>query len=145
MSTPTLTADRYVLTGLGQHTLIFPDYYILEVAVFDRNLVMRLPFYGPGIVGVIQHQGKIVPLISLRHLYLKEQNVLLPGMLTVVRLTKSLPEFFGLGLVVDRVLASLSREQLAQSWTGGYLPIEEILPQLSGSHWLPQRWYTLET
>ncbi len=135
-------ADRYVLAGLGEKVLALPDYYVLDVMVVDRNYVMRLPFYSPSVVGVTQHQGKIVPLLSLRHLYLKEQNVLLPGQLTVVRLAKSLPELFGVGLIVDRVMGSLSQEQYQQS-SYDMIPIGVILDQLAGSHWLPQRWYAL--
>ncbi len=142
MSTP--AADRYVLAGFGEKVIAFPDYYVLDVLVVDRNYVMRLPFYSPSVVGVIQHLGKIVPLLSLRHLFLQEQNVLLPGQLPVVRLAKSLPELFGTGLIVDRIMGSRSRNQY-QEIKSSYdlIPIEVILDQLGGSHWLPQRWYTL--
>lgn len=142
MATP--AADRYVLAGFGEKVIAFPDYYVLDVLVVDRNYVMRLPFYIPSVVGVTQHLGKIVPLLSLRHLYLKEQNVLLPGQLPVVRLAKSLPELFGTGLIVDRILGSRSLDQF-QEVKSSYdlIPIEVILDQLGGSHWLPQRWYTL--
>ncbi len=140
MSTP--TTDRYVLAGLGEKVVAFPDYYVLDVLVVDRNYVMRLPFYSPSVVGVTQHLGKIVPLVSLRHLYLKEQNVLLPGQLPVVRLAKSLPELFGVGLIVDRIMGSLSLQQYRES-KYDFIPIEVILDQLVGSHWLPQRWYAL--
>ncbi|MCA1904036.1 MAG: hypothetical protein CV045_03010 [Cyanobacteria bacterium M5B4] len=140
MSTP--TTDRYVLAGLGEKVIAFPDYYVLDVLLVDRNYVMRLPFYSPSVVGVTQHLGKIVPLVSLRHLYLKEQNVLLPGQLPVVRLAKSLPELFGAGLIVDRIMGSLSLQQYRES-KYDFIPIEVILDQLVGSHWLPQRWYAL--
>jgi len=40
MTTP--TADRYVLAGLGEKVIAFPDYYVLDVLVVDRNYVMRL-------------------------------------------------------------------------------------------------------
>ncbi|MCS6960326.1 MAG: hypothetical protein RMK91_09790 [Pseudanabaenaceae cyanobacterium SKYGB_i_bin29] len=134
-----LRADRYVMAGLGQKVLLCPDYYVLDVLVLDRSYVMRLPFYAPCIVGITQHQGKIVPLLSLRHLYLQDQNVLLPGQLPVIRLSKALPELFGVGLIVDRIMGSTSQQRL-QETKYDYLPLEEILEQLKGSHWLPQRW-----
>lgn len=132
-------ADRYVLAGLGQKVLLCPDYYVLDVLLLDRNYVLRLPFYAPCVVGVTQHQGKIVPLLSLRHLCLQEQNVLLPGQLAVIRLAKTLPELFGVGLIVDRIMGSISRQQY-QETKYDYLPLEVILEQLQGSQWLPQRW-----
>jgi chemotaxis signal transduction protein len=142
MTTP--TADRYVLAGLGEKVIAFPDYYVLDVLVVDRNYVMRLPFYSPCVIGVTQHLGKIVPLLSLRHLFLPEQNVLLPGQLPVVRLAKSLPELFGAGLIVDRIMGSRSREQYEElKNTYDLIPINVVLDQLGGSHWLPQRWYAL--
>lgn len=151
---------RYVLTGLGHQTLVFPDVMVAEIMLVDRSYLLNIPFFGSAILGVIQQQGNIIPLVSLRRA-LGEQNVLIPEKITVIRLSDFADdltdELVGTGLVVDKVLSSVSAEQYTASLPARiasqgssqtssqvssqiHIRIEHLLTQLPTHVWQPQRW-----
>jgi len=147
---------RYVLTGLGQQTLVFPDVMVAEIMLVDRSYLLNIPFFGSAVLGVIQQQGNIIPLVSLRRA-LGEQNVLIPEKITVIRLSDFADDLVGTGLVVDKVLSSVSAEQYAASLPAQiasqgssqtsnqvssqiHVRIEYLLTQLPTHVWQPQRW-----
>jgi len=108
-------SNRYILAKAGDRTVIFPDVLVSEIIVVDRNAILALPFYDAAIIGVIHHQANIMPLLLLR-LLMGEQRALITESLTVVRLSKAVNELnqqpmSGVGIVVDRVIGSLTPEE----------------------------------
>lgn len=108
-------SNRYILAKAGDRTVTFPDVLVSEIIMVDRNAILALPFYEAAIVGVIHHQANIMPLLLLR-LLIGEQRALITESLTVVRLSKAANELnqqpmSGVGIVVDRVIGSLTPEE----------------------------------
>lgn len=108
-------SNRYILAKAGDRTVTFPDVLVSEIIMVDRNAILALPFYEAAIVGVIHHQATIMPLLLLR-LLIGEQRALITESLTVVRLSKAANELnqqpmSGVGIVVDRVIGSLTPEE----------------------------------
>ncbi|MFQ3679207.1 MAG: chemotaxis protein CheW [Pseudanabaenaceae cyanobacterium] len=131
---------RLVLVALGEQTLAFADNLVAEILLVERSYILPLPFYGAPVLGVINHQGKVVPLVSLRRA-LGDSAVVLPEQLTAVRLTELAPEgLAGVGMVVDRLVGSIVLEELPRFSSLNYVPAESVLAQLVPSLWVPQRW-----
>ncbi len=108
-------SNRYILAKAGDRTVTFPDVLISEIIMVNRNAILALPFYEAAIIGVIHHQANIMPLLLLR-LLVGEQRALITESLTVVRLSKAANELnqqpmSGVGIVVDRVIGSLTPEE----------------------------------
>jgi len=108
-------SNRYILAKAGDRTVTFPDVLVSEIIMVDRNAILALPFYEASIVGVIHHQATIMPLLLLI-LLIGEQRALITESLTVVRLSKAANELnqqpmSGVGIVVDRVIGSLTPEE----------------------------------
>ena len=133
---PTATASlRYLVGSVGQQSLAFPESWVSNIVAVERAQVLPLPFYSPGVVGIIAHQGKMMPLLSARAFYseLPPLNWNQPTLMAV-RLGKSLPELAGVGVTVERIVHSVTASQLTT---------ERIvnLSKLPVSLWQPQRWY----
>jgi chemotaxis protein histidine kinase CheA len=133
----TAPLNQYILTQVGHHRLAFRDRGIAGMLLVERSQVLALPFYPPEIVGVVHHQGQLVPLVDLQQLLDGT-----PGQLREVFHAVQLNEAShvgGLGLVVDRVLGNWSEAQVATDST-----IEQFQPhRLKADLWQPQRWGTL--
>jgi len=135
-----LAVRRLVLVTLGEQTLAFADTLVAEILLVERSYILPLPFYGAPVLGVINHQGGGIPLVSLRRA-LGDSEAILPEKLTVVRLTELAPAgLAGMGVVVDRLVGSVAREEWSQFSTATYVPAESVLAQLVPSLWQPQRW-----
>lgn len=134
--------NRYILTAVGEQELAFPSQWVAEILLIERSQVLALPFYGPMFLGVIHHQGDIVPLISSHVVLPKEpsQTVhasLMKETLSVIRLGSSVGKHAGVGLVVGRVVGSVSEEQIsAAESTIRRLDLEDVPNRV----WQPQRW-----
>jgi chemotaxis signal transduction protein len=138
--------SRYVLAGLGNLSLVFPDVYVAEIMIVDRSELLPIPFFNPSVLGLVQQQGVIVPLVSLKRALLGTK-ILVPEKITVVRLSDEFEEISGAGLVVDRVISSISSLQYGQLMSGEspalaeYMRLESLLPYLGELVWKPQRWH----
>lgn len=136
--------SRYVLAGLGNLNLIFPDVFVAEVMIVDRAELLSTPFFDPSVLGLVHQQGLIVPLISLKQI-LFGIKVLVPEKITVVRLSQELEAIAGSGLVVDRVISSISSDQYLQmsekSDQSEYMRLEGLWSYLGNNIWEPQRWH----
>jgi chemotaxis signal transduction protein len=126
---------RYILTQVGEQKLAFPPAWVNEVMQFEQVRILQLPFYSPTILGVVHHQGEVVPLVSAQAAIFAGQTQYMPETITAVRLSQSIGELAGTGLVVDRVLGSVSAEQLSATGTR-LIQLQDISSQL----WQPQRW-----
>ncbi|NJK59781.1 MAG: chemotaxis protein CheW [Oscillatoriales cyanobacterium SM2_1_8] len=131
---------RLILVALGEQTLSFADVLVAEILLVERSYILPLPFYGSAVLGVIHHQGGVVPLVSLRRA-LGESAAVLPERLTAVRLTELAPDgLAGMGLVVDRLVGSVSVEDLTKFPAVTYVPAASVLARLAPNLWQPQRW-----
>jgi chemotaxis signal transduction protein len=140
--------SRYVMVGLGNLNLVCPDIFVAEIIIVERSELLPIPFFERAILGLVHHQGLIVPLVSLKRALL-EDKVLVPERITVVRLSDEIEAIAGAGLVVDRVISSISSEQYEQMQVASaksnlveYMRLESLLPYLGQTVWAPQRWYS---
>jgi chemotaxis signal transduction protein len=140
--------SRYVLTSLGTLSLVCPDLFVAEIMIVDRSEILLMPFFDSAILGLVHQQGVIVPLVSLKQALLGSR-VLVPEKITVVRLSDELEAIAGAGLVVDRVIGSISADQFQNMQLGAsnqteYIRLESLftlLPSLGLSAWEPYRWH----
>ena len=159
-------SNRYILAKVGDRTVTFPDLLVSEIIIIDRSAILALPFYATAIVGVIHHQAQVMPLLLLQ-LLLEERSALIKESLTVVRLSQladslSNQHLSGVGVIVDRVIGSLTTDEyqssnfltssetevrktkinqtVANTGETEYTPIEIVLSSISSDTWQPQRW-----
>ncbi|MEE3716004.1 chemotaxis protein CheW [Tumidithrix elongata RA019] len=157
-----LSYSRYILTNLGEQTLVFPDAFVREVLLIDRASILSLPFYNPAVLGVVHKHGTVIPLLLLRQA-LGEPKVLVPETLTVIHVTNLAQEIEGVGLIVDKLVGSVTSEQYEQMIAqklessaltslesdrsrestpdSDYIQIESLISQIPSQVWQPQRWH----
>jgi chemotaxis signal transduction protein len=141
--------DRFIMAQVGQRQLAFPSPYVAEILLVERSQLLTIPFYEAALLGVVHHHGKIVPLVSI-HPILEESPGSIREMIDVIQLGEDVGSIAGIGIVVDRVLESQSREQLADEFvdpsiSGLQSPmgIQLFRPDLlSDRLWIPKRWGT---
>jgi len=163
-------SNRYIVTKVGDRSVTFADVLVSEIMIVERKAILALPFYESAIVGVIHHQASVMPLLLLR-LLIGEQRALITESLTVVRLSKVANDLSdhnlgGIGVIVDRVMGSLSTDEfqnvelnssdslflpisatkkinqtVANIRENEYTPIEIILSNIPTDIWQPQRWH----
>jgi chemotaxis signal transduction protein len=117
-SSPSLQS-RYMLTQVGPQQLVFPSHWVGEIMLIERSQILNLPFYDRALLGLVHHNGNIVPLLSAHSLLLETlgEDVRLRTLketITVVRLSPTLDELAGIGIVVDHVIGSLTPEQIVE-------------------------------
>jgi chemotaxis signal transduction protein len=124
-SSSTLSAfkHRHLLAQIGDQSLAFPAQWIAEIILIERSLILSLPFYTPLVLGVVHHQGVIIPIIA-GHLLLSNkinQNVRLEALketLPVIRLSQSAQHLSGIGITVDRIINQSADHNASPSATG---------------------------
>jgi chemotaxis signal transduction protein len=111
--------QRYILSRVGNQQIIFSDQWVAEIMLIERTQILNLPFYNRILLGIIHHQGNIVPLIS-SHILLSEKlgmDVRQRGMLeklTVICLSQAVDKLAGVGVVVEQVVGSFLTEPLPE-------------------------------
>ena len=125
--------SRYILTHVVGQSLAFPASWVTDILVIERSQVLALPFYNPGVTGVVHYQGKIVPLVSAHFIFTQQQEQVMKQTLVGVRLSQP-DALAGVGVVVDRLVDSLTAEQLT---------VERVFQpcDLPSFLWQPQRWH----
>ena len=103
--------QRYLLTQLGDVTVVFPLMLVSEMLILVKSQILPLPFYDKAVLGCVHKKGQIIPLVSLQQVMGVETGVS-KEKLTVVVLNEQAGNLVGVGLVVDKLLASLGREEL---------------------------------
>ncbi len=103
--------ERYILAQLGSDVLACGASFVTEIMVIDRITIQPLPFYSSVVLGLIHHQGQLVPLISLADI-LGITLTTMRDRLTAIRLGPAAGERAGIAAVVDQVLGSVMGEQL---------------------------------
>jgi len=140
---------RYILASLGDRVLVLADIFVAEIMLVERAFILPLPFFGPALIGLAHHQGRLTPLLSLARL-LNDANALIPEVVSVICLkgdetNPATEDVAGAGLIVDRVVGTVSPEQCADLLQDSirYLPLEQLLPQIPSHAWQPNRWYSV--
>jgi chemotaxis signal transduction protein len=140
----TLLADRYILTQVERLTLVFPAVWVAEIIRLDRSQILDLPFYAPLLLGVVNHNAQITPLIAAARLLETSAPFNLQERLMVIRLNEAAGKIANVGIVVDRAIGSSTRQELppdlfASSTINAELVLmrHELIP---ADLWQPQRW-----
>ena len=105
--------DRYLIGLIKDFKIAFSATLVKEILLFKRSQILQLPFYNRSLIGVVHHQNQIIPLVSGRGIFL-EENKFSQTTLTAVRLDSSGQQLTGVGVVVDRMVESISQQELTQ-------------------------------
>jgi chemotaxis signal transduction protein len=111
ITSQTVLADRFILTGVERFTLVFPAVWVAEILLIDRSQILDLPFYDSLLAGIVHHNGQIIPLVTAARL-LKAERFALGERLVVVKLNESAGKLANIGIVVDRAIGSHTRQEL---------------------------------
>ena len=128
-------SNRYIVAKVGDRSVTFPDVLISEIIILERKSILVLPFYETAIIGVTHHQATVMPLLLLR-LLMGEQRTLITESLTVVRLSKLADNLGnknlgGVGIIVDRVVNSLTINEYQELDVQASDSVDPTLPSLS--------------
>jgi chemotaxis protein histidine kinase CheA len=108
-STPTALADRYLLTEVGQYTLVFPANWVSEILRIERGKVLQLPHYSEAILGIAHYQNTFLTLVAGWQ-FLPESQTSRADQFTVVRLGANAMRWHNVGVVVGRILGNTTKE-----------------------------------
>lgn len=111
IATQTSLADRFISTAVERLTLVFPAVWVAEILRIDRTQILDLPFYEPLLMGVIHHNGSIVPLIAGTRLLNIEQFGVRERAI-VIKLNENAGSLANIGVVVDRAIGTSNRTDL---------------------------------
>lgn len=128
---------QFILVQVGDRRLAFAPESVGEIMLLERSQVLPLPFYPAVVMGIVHHQGQLVPLVNLRRLF-QETNISSKEVFNAVQFKS--PEGW-VGLVVDRLIGSCSQSQLEHDDSIEAFPTETLTPEL----WQPQRWVAAGT
>ena len=105
--------ERYLIALVKDFKIAFSATLIREILLFQRSQILQLPFYNRSLIGVVHHQNQIIPLVSAQSIFL-EENKFLQTTFTTVRLGQSGQQLTGVGVVVDRMVKSISQQELTE-------------------------------
>jgi chemotaxis signal transduction protein len=142
IASQTVLADRFISTEVAGFTLLFPAVWVGEILRIDRSQILDLPFYDPLLVGVVHHSGEIIPLIAAARL-LKVGQFATQDRSIVVRLDSTAGALANIGLIVDRAIGSINRQDLPPAIFSTSAPVNKMLlmqPDLVPTTlWKPRR------
>jgi chemotaxis signal transduction protein len=148
-----LSAETYLLTAVGTQALAFPAAWISEILVVEPTQILAVPFYMPAVIGLFNHHGKVVPLISAQEVLalnltdrLTDREPTLAqdrayGALSAVCLNSQIASLAGISIVVDRVLHSCERQQLPEAAAASHLQASSV--QLFQADFIPEALWQL--
>jgi chemotaxis signal transduction protein len=122
----TVLADRFISTEVAGFTLLFPAIWVAEILRIDRSQVLDLPFYDPLLVGVVHNSGHIIPLIAAARL-LKLSQFSLSERAIVIRLDSTAGSLATIGVIVDRAIGSINRQDLPPEIFSTSSPVNNML------------------
>jgi chemotaxis signal transduction protein len=135
---------RYILTTVGPQPITFPVQWVAEILVIERSTVLPLPFYSTIVLGVVHHQGKMIPLLQTPQGGIVKSAAppsrLMKESLSVVRLNAIVQPLANVGLVVDQVIGSLPQDQLTNEVASRFdRPIRPFQPDdIPPTVWQPR-------
>jgi chemotaxis signal transduction protein len=140
----TVLADRFISTQVERFTLVFPAVWVAEIVRLDRSQILDLPFYDPLLLGIVNHNAQITPLIAAARLLETIEPFSLKEKLMVVRLNQLAGSLANIGVVVDRSIGSYTRQELPpELFEPNEIDSNIVLmrPELIPANlWQPQRW-----
>jgi hypothetical protein len=109
--------QKFILAKLDHYTYVFPSNSVLEILLLDRSKLLQLPYYNPALLGVVEHQSQVVPIVSMGRTVgnIPDSS---GEILTVVRLKQNLGSLGGVGLVFDKTLGSCLAKDLPNDLLG---------------------------
>ncbi len=129
-------SDRFLLTQVGQTTLVLPATWVAEIVRIERTQVLKLPFYSSRIAGIVHHNGSLVPLVSAHRLFQKEASAL-RDLFLMVRLGSTAGSLAHIGLILDSALGSKTRSELPpELFQGAQDPMNAAIVLLNPD-WFP--------
>jgi chemotaxis signal transduction protein len=105
--------ERYLVALVGEQKIAFSASWVQEILLIPRSRILELPFYDSSLLGIVHHQNQIVPLISGQKIFLNKIQQISQATLTAVRLNQLGQHLTGVGVVVDRMVESLSAQELS--------------------------------
>lgn len=102
---------RFILTQVDSRVMVFPARWVAEIFRVQRSRILGLPFYQSPLIGVTHHNSQIVPLASAHRVLQAEENTLRETV-TILQLSSEADPLTNMGIIVDKVLGSASRDQL---------------------------------
>lgn len=128
---------QVIIAQISQSELAFPSEYIDEVMIFNRTRVYSLPFYNNEVMGLIHHQGSLVPLLRVpASLLAQTGSGSMKESFSALRLNHRAGAFAGVGIVVDHIKGTMDADKLEDS-SIQLFKLEALNPE--GCY--PQRWY----
>ena len=106
----TVLADRFITTAIDRFTLVFPAVWVAEILRIERSQILDLPFYDPLLTGIVHHNGAIIPLIAAARLLKVEHGMRERSI--VIRLNEAAGSLANIGVVVDRAIGTINRQDL---------------------------------
>ena len=103
---------RYLIAQLEDQKIAFKATLVQEILVFKRSQILSLPFYNQSLLGVINHQNQIVPLVCGKTIFLEKTQSVIQANLTAVRLNQSADNLTGVAIVVDKMVENLLGKEL---------------------------------
>ncbi|MCM1984927.1 chemotaxis protein CheW [Lyngbya confervoides] len=132
-----------ILTQVQTQEVVFPSSWVDEVLILSRSQIFKLPFYGPHILGLVNHRGEMVPLLSCPLAGPNATATTSPAAwggqdtLRAIRLNDKAQQFQGVAVLVDRILGTLTDTDFQQR------PQVQVfqLQDLPLADCQPQRWH----
>lgn len=106
---PTALADRYLLTEVGKYTLVLPASWVSEIIQVEQVKILPMPHYSLAILGIANYQNSFLTLVAGWQ-FLPEAHSSRVDPYTVVRLGATISSWQNIGIVIDRVLGSMVKE-----------------------------------
>jgi CheW-like domain len=145
----TVQLERFILALLEPLTVVFSSDLVAEIILLERTQILALPFYPSPVLGCAHHNGQVIPLVQLSKILRLPPKPLLE-ILTVVRLSGAASPLGGVGLVMDSMLGSKTRDQLPQDLFESSQPLKSVMwlfqPSIFEANlWQPNRWQVSST
>ena len=144
-STQIALVDRFILTQVAESTLVFPAAWVAEIIRIDRSQILDLPFYHPLLIGIINYQSQVMPLIAAAKFLKTSEPFVIKERLIVIRLNQAAGELANIAVIVDRAIGASTRNELPfELFERSNITSKMVLmcPELIPSNlWQPQRWH----
>jgi CheW-like domain len=127
--------DRFLLTQVGQKTLVLPAAWVAEIVRIERTQVLKLPFYSSRIAGIVHYNGNLVPLFSTHRLF--QEASALRDLFLMVRLSSAAGSLAHIGLILDSALGSKMRSELPPELFQGPQNLTDAAIVLLDPDWFP--------
>jgi chemotaxis signal transduction protein len=132
-------AERYLMTQVGTLQLVFAAAQVTEIIRVEKSKILGFPFYSTLILGIVNHNGSLLPLVS-GHTLLQQEKSTAQELITAIRLRYANSD---IAIIVDRALGSTNKKQLPPKLFGDKGQDGDLIlmnPQLLPPEtWLPQQ------